>query len=770
MTWTTWLADLAIKSSALLLCAFVVNRLLLRDRPAATRHAVWILALASSLAAPALSAFLPRWHVPLLRVATEAASVTPATASIATSELIAATSALVTRDAIRAPRPSPSPRPEPAPTPAVERRLADAESRLTGAGSQPAAARRPEPGARTLLDRLPGWSTLATGLWALVAGLFLLRQTVATLRTARFSRRARTPGRAPWMATARRLARSIGAPGTRFLRSEAISMPIACGLLRPTVVLPAEADQWPDERVRVVLLHELAHVRRRDCLTQAVADAACGIFWFNPLAWMAVRELRRERERACDDEVLAAGTTGPDYAAHLLDIARAMRGASLDSVFSSGVAMAHRSELEGRLMAILDDARPRRALTTRGLALASTFSMVLVAPLAAMNPWVFEDTINAAESAAQPSSAVAGRPSDVSSGRSAGRGVGHGHGEGHGEGAGSSDVATHVETHVATAVSSDVATEVANAVVAGVSGGVSGGIAGGMAGGVANGVAHGVLGGVVADIVAPHIATSVSHGVLAAISSDLHLDLDGQDAAVAGGKDKSDKAGKKERTPADPRMVAALSEALKDSDADVRKAAIQALVQLRDPSTFDAMVVALKDKDDDVRQQAAFSLGQFRDKRAVAALTGVLNDTNAEVRQQAVFALGQLRDISTLDALSAALKDADAEVRQQAAFALSQLRDARALPALIVALQDKDEEVRQQAAFALSQIRDPKAVDGLLIAIKDSNAEVRQQALFALGQIGDARGADAAMAALKDPDPEVRQMAAQALGQLLRGK
>ena len=82
-------------------------------------------------------------------------------------------------------------------------------------------------------------------------------------------------------------------------------------------------------------------------------------------------------------------------------------------------------------------------------------------------------------------------------------------------------------------------------------------------------------------------------------------------------------------------MVAALSEALKDTDAEVRKAAIQALVQLRDPSTFDAMVVALKDKDDDVRQQAAFSLGQFRDKRAVAALTGVLNDTNAEVRQQA---------------------------------------------------------------------------------------------------------------------------------------
>ena len=202
-------------------------------------------------------------------------------------------------------------------------------------------------------------------------------------------------------------------------------MPMACGLLRPTVVLPAEADAWPDERVRVVLLHELAHVRRRDCLTQAVADAACALFWFNPLAWMAVRELRRERERACDDMVLAAGTRGPDYAAHLLDIARAMRGASLDSVFSSGVAMAHRSELEGRLMAILDDARPRRALTARGLALASTFSMVLVAPLAAMNPWVFDETTNNAGQLPTPSPSPSPSPSpppSPSPSPSAGRG------------------------------------------------------------------------------------------------------------------------------------------------------------------------------------------------------------------------------------------------------------------------------------------------------------------------------------------------------------
>jgi beta-lactamase regulating signal transducer with metallopeptidase domain len=739
MTWTTWLADVAMKSSALLLLALFVNRLFLRRAPAALRHVIWILALVSSLAAPMLTALLPGWHVPLLRVDTRAPNAP-----------------------IEATRPAPRPAPQPMPSraeaqsiaapatpspaePAVAREAAkvavvdplplaaDAPPNARLNTSAPGAAVTPTPLPRGLA--LPAWPMLVAGLWMLGTALLLLRLTVATLRTARLSRRARTPGRAPWIAMARALARSLGAPaGTRFLRSEAISMPIACGVWKPAVVLPAEADAWPSERLRVVLLHELAHVRRRDCLTQAVADAACAVFWFNPLAWMAVRELRRERERACDDMVLAAGTSGPDYAEHLLAVARAMRGASLDAVFSSGVAMAHRSELEGRLMAILDDARPRRALTARSLALASTLSLSLAAPLAAMNPWVFEDTLDDAEQASAPPASAPGHPDQTATGAGTGRG--------HGRGEGSSVATTAVKTAVRTEVETDVATSVAT------------GIAHGVAGGVAGGIAGGVVGGIVSDVVGPGVATALARGFLS--------DFTFQDVApkIAGG-DKS-------RTPADPKMVAALTEALKDSDAEVRKTAISALAHLRDGSTFDAMVVALRDKDDDVRQQAAFALGQMRDRRAVAPLTGALSDANPEVRQQAVFGLGQLRDVSTLDALATALKDTDAEVRQQAAFALSQIRDVRALPALVTALQDKDDEVRQQAAFALSQIRDPKAVDGLLIAIKDTNAEVRQQALFALGQIGDPRAADAAMALLKDPNPEVRQQAAHALGQMLR--
>ena len=109
--------------------------------------------------------------------------------------------------------------------------------------------------------------------------------------------------------------------------------------------------------MRVVLLHELAHIRRRDCLVHCLAQAALALHWCNPMMWMALARLRAERERACDDLVLVAGTRGSDYAEHLLDIARQFRRQRMGV---AAVAMARPSELEGRLLAILDPLRSRR--------------------------------------------------------------------------------------------------------------------------------------------------------------------------------------------------------------------------------------------------------------------------------------------------------------------------------------------------------------------------------------------------------------------------
>ncbi len=157
-------------------------------------------------------------------------------------------------------------------------------------------------------------------------------------------------------------------------------MPMTWGGFRPVVLLPAEADSWSVDRRRDVLLHELAHVRRLDCLTQWIARAACAVYWFNPLAWVAARRMRIERERACDDVVLLAGARASDYAGHLLEIARGLRIPI--AAATAALAMARPSQLEGRLVAILDPDRRRRGPGRRAAGVAMLATIVAVVPMA----------------------------------------------------------------------------------------------------------------------------------------------------------------------------------------------------------------------------------------------------------------------------------------------------------------------------------------------------------------------------------------------------
>lgn len=725
---TPWLsvAD-AIAKATLLFAAAGFASFMLRRRSAAARHMIWTLALVSVLVLPVLSIALPRWQLPIVTLETDASRSQPPAPS-------------VQRPAHRSDPPA-----------AGSRRAALSTQRTPDASATPVTAApltEAEP-ARTPMS----WSALLLTVWLIGASLILARLCAGILAVHWMSRRTERVIDAPWLAQARSLAAELGlSPRIVFLRSRRAAMPMAWGIFRPAVLMPSDADAWPAERLRIVLLHELAHVKRRDCLTHMLAQISCALHWFNPLAWIAARHARTERERACDDLVLAAGTPGPDYADQLIEIARVMRSGRFPAVLAgASLAMAHRSELEGRLMAILDPSVPRSGVSRLRTATATTLFALAVMPLASLQPWTIaaagdrqeatrppDQSVPPATENAQPAPAPSSQPMPARR-------------------------ADRIAERAAEAVSAGVQSAIQSAVQSGVQSAVQSGVQSGVESSVQAGVAHAVGLGV---------AHAVEAGVQSALGHlDLHTNINTQintnvnaqvNSHVNSRSSRSGDQGK----ATDPRMVAALTAALKDTDKEVRETALHALVQLKDPSIFEPLVQALSDLAPDVREQAAFGLGQLRDRRAVEPLTNALKDQHADVRQQAVFALGQLRDRSALAGLTAALKDSDEDVREQAVFALGQIRDPGSVDALVTAMHDAKPDVRQQAVFALGQIPDRRAVEPLISGLKDADADVREQAAFALGQIRDRGAVEALVIALKDGVADVREQVAFALGQI----
>jgi len=166
----------------------------------------------------------------------------------------------------------------------------------------------------------------------------------------------------------------------RLLASERVTVPLVWGVTRPALLLPASALEWSRDRLRVVFLHELAHLRRGDAVTLLLTRAIAALFWFHPLAWSLDRAARRDCEQACDDLVLASGTRPSDYADHLLGIARALP--AHDPFGAVTLAMSRRSQLEGRLLSILQPDARRGGVSRRAAAIATALAALLVLPLA----------------------------------------------------------------------------------------------------------------------------------------------------------------------------------------------------------------------------------------------------------------------------------------------------------------------------------------------------------------------------------------------------
>ncbi len=356
------LADAGAKSTLLLL-ATAITCSLLRSASASTRHFLWVVSLAMLLALPALTMLLPPafvWQLP----ADTSAQVPAAPES---QELATATEQSTT---VRSQKMRPR-----------AQLLVDDEGDLL-LMPEASALIAEEPTERVEPNRaaLSSGSLLLT-VWGIGAGLMLLPLAVGTWAGLRLRRTFPAVSGGMLHDALSAAAGELGMTPPVLHVSSANAMPMVWGVLRGHLLLPDSANAWEAGRLQAVLLHELAHLRRRDPLSMVVGQLARAAYWFNPLAWWAVSQLRIERERACDDYVLRRDMKPSDYAALLLELTANLRPSGAASV---ALAMADATRLEGRLRTILDPHQNRRVVTggtvaaTLLAAIAVTVSLSLV--------------------------------------------------------------------------------------------------------------------------------------------------------------------------------------------------------------------------------------------------------------------------------------------------------------------------------------------------------------------------------------------------------
>ena len=346
---------LLIKATTILLAALGIT-VAMQRASAGARHLVWLVTLGALLLIPALTAWGPL-RLEILPAAEPAVPAVPAVPATPQAVITNGQATIVATGAMPA-------------TPAIS---PEASTPTSVRGSL-----------ATSIRDASVWS-IALALWAVVALAIVVTLTWSALVVRGLVRRSEPLDDQSWLTPLYEVSDRLGLDEPpRLLMSRDAKMPFACGLATPTIVLPAECESWSHERRLAVLLHELAHVRRRDLLGHTLGRLVCAMYWFHPLAWTAARQLRAESERACDDLALACGTRATDYAEHLLDIVTSVRREATPMV---ALAMARRKEFEGRMLAILDPelrhSTPSRAQSATLIGTLALLSIVVGAAVPA---------------------------------------------------------------------------------------------------------------------------------------------------------------------------------------------------------------------------------------------------------------------------------------------------------------------------------------------------------------------------------------------------
>ena len=203
--------------------------------------------------------------------------------------------------------------------------------------------------------RTAGSALLA--LWLLGGVVCLLRGGMAALRLRRLMRRASIVHDAALTQLLQQSAQDVGLRKTpRLLAATDIPIPFVHGLRRPSVFLPAALLGDSTPALRAILLHELAHIRRRDLLAGRMQRVATAIYWWNPLVHRLNSRLDEAREDLCDNHVLRHTGDPRGYANLLVDTASRAVGASI--VPAIGLFSRRPAPFSQRINRLLQENRP----------------------------------------------------------------------------------------------------------------------------------------------------------------------------------------------------------------------------------------------------------------------------------------------------------------------------------------------------------------------------------------------------------------------------
>lgn len=363
--WLSMLTDASLKGLILLALACVLTlALALRKFSAAERHLVWAATLACLLVLPVLSAAMPSWQV-LPNWLAASPEVTTAAVTKMPSHAAPATTPI---DFPQHHSLSASPKDFVGQT-------------KVGAAADPLSASANSREAKEA-------RAAAIAFWTLVVWSFGVAVCLAPIALGHFclwrlKRNSRPLTDDPWRALVKKASHRLGLRRrVMLLENDQGNVPMVWGIFRPKLLLPRERSEWSEERRYVVLLHELAHVKRWDCATKTISHLARAIYWFNPLVWLAAKRIQVECEQACDDLVLGVGNRPSDYAEHLVEITSGLQASRL--AVHNSMAMARPAELEGRVRAILSGTRNRRKLSVIAILFAVALAAGISVPLAAM--------------------------------------------------------------------------------------------------------------------------------------------------------------------------------------------------------------------------------------------------------------------------------------------------------------------------------------------------------------------------------------------------